>query len=211
MRMAKKTINVFAVVAIVLLVVKTVFYWHVGFVKYYEVEGSLRWLAILLDGLQFECMALGGVGAWLVYTGKKGLLKFLYRTEVQIINLAAICVCLYLVLNFRMFDGLVYGLMFAILIVNVSTNPASVLKLEGDWLSFLGKISYGMYVYHMTVLIIVINILMGMKLSLWSFNIALYTVTTIGTVAAAAVSYYLYEKRFLDLRANYSVVKNRSW
>ena len=43
------------------------------------------------------------------------------------------------------------ALLFGWLIINVSSNSHSVISLENKPLNYLGKISYGIYMYHMPV------------------------------------------------------------
>jgi len=49
--------------------------------------------------------------------------------------------------------------LFVIIILNVSTNPNSFIKLENTVFNFLGKISYGIYMYHFMIIPVVLVLL----------------------------------------------------
>jgi peptidoglycan/LPS O-acetylase OafA/YrhL len=72
--------------------------------------------------------------------------------------------------------------------------------LELRPVAFIGGVSYGMYLYHMWCVHVAKALIDKVGLSqLWlQFPLALA-----GTIAVSAASYYLYEKRFLDLRKRF--------
>jgi len=51
-------------------------------------------------------------------------------------------------------DALVLPLVFITIILNVSGNPRSWIKLENPILNYLGKISYGVYMFHPIIIFI---------------------------------------------------------
>ncbi len=67
--------------------------------------------------------------------------------------------------------------------------------------AFIGAISYGMYLYHMWA-VHFLNAVFN-KIGLTGQPILLFILVFIMTVMVATVSYYLYEKRFLDLRKRF--------
>ncbi len=76
------------------------------------------------------------------------------------------------------------------------------------WLRYLGKISYGLYVFHMFALYLVIRLrgdyphTLGSFLVYWCFGLAL-------TIAMAALSYRFFESPFLRLKERFAHVKSR--
>ncbi len=76
------------------------------------------------------------------------------------------------------------------------------------WLRYLGRISYGLYVFHGFALYLVYKALHGSVHNLttfvyyWSFGLAL-------TVAMAALSYRFFESPFLRLKERFTYVKSR--
>ena len=77
--------------------------------------------------------------------------------------------------------------------------------------SFLGKISYGLYMYHMMVVVFIIKIGLNFMSSdgFW-FNIYVYSLTLISTIVLASASYYWLETPFLKLKGKFTVVKSGS-
>lgn len=76
-------------------------------------------------------------------------------------------------------------------------------NLQNGWMSYLGKISYGLYVYHLLVLRVVQHNRFGLgKGAIWVMGFAL-------TLGVSAVSYELLEKPFLRLKRKYTHIESR--
>jgi len=81
------------------------------------------------------------------------------------------------------------------------------LPLRSPVLQYLGKISYGLYVYHLLGVLLVDNLLPGDRSgvrALVRLALALGITTLI-----AAVSYQVVEKPFLDLKKRFTYVRSR--
>lgn len=87
-------------------------------------------------------------------------------------------------------------------IASILLTPASRITSFLDWrpVAFVGAVSYGMYLYHMWCVHIAKTLLGKLGLpNLWlEFPLALA-----GTIVVSAASFYLYEKRFLDVRKRF--------
>ena len=102
--------------------------------------------------LRIEIMAVGGIGAWLLYYKKHLVHRYLYNGYLQIISYTGIFVVVYfLPSNLNDAKHIFLGFLFIIIILNVSSNNCSFIKLENKCFRFLGNISYGMYMYHMII------------------------------------------------------------
>ena len=91
------------------------------------------------------------------------------------------------------------GLLFAWLIINVSINPNKLLGLDIGVFNYLGKISYGLYMYHMIV-IYAISFLASKfvdRPSGFAFQAAYIILVLVCTVVVASISYYLIENKIL--------------
>ncbi|MBC7811582.1 MAG: acyltransferase [Burkholderiales bacterium] len=96
-------------------------------------------------------------------------------------------------------------------ILNIAANPNSLIRLENRPFNFLGKISYGLYMFHPLVIIVTLAVLRNTTLAednFLLFNLVLYAGSIAGTIALAAVSYRFYESRFLRLKDRFSVVQS---
>lgn len=81
--------------------------------------------------------------------------------------------------------------------------------LRSPVLVYLGKISYGLYVFHMLGIRIGVAAL-GNLTSRFSGFIAYWLFALITTIAMASISYFALERPFLRLKSRYTVVQSRS-
>ena len=206
----KSPFGVFISVILLFTAARGVFGFFTSFMRPHEVNGYyMRSTLSLLHSLQFECMAIGGIGAWLVLNNNKAL-QYVYRKDVQVISILSIILLMYNDFNLLPFENIVYGIPFAIIIVNVATNPDAIIKLRGKLPDFLGRISYGLYVYHTTVIIILLSLKHTMAINIVLFNIMLYFGTLIITIALSVVSFYCFERQILRYKDKYSVIKSNN-
>lgn len=166
--------------------------------------------SINLNFFSYDTMAIGGLAAWL-YASQHPALKFLYHPALQIASwlfFAVSCVIgpfnIHYILNKE-----IYSVAFAIIILNVSTNPSAVLKLHGKIPDFLGRISYGMYVLHPFVIVLTA---IPMKYIVPAVHYKLLQLLLINaivaplTIVAAWLSFRYFESRFLKRKEQYSKV-----
>jgi peptidoglycan/LPS O-acetylase OafA/YrhL len=152
--------------------------------------------------LNFDCFAIGGLAA-VVLRKELGVLKLLFLKSFQIITL--------LLTIFLLFNGITipfihfefYSILFAVIILNLAANKETVINLEYSIFSYLGKISYGLYMYH--VLAIVISIKLLQSAGIENF-ILLYVLTLILTIFISSVSYYFFEHKFISLKSKFSKI-----
>lgn len=93
-------------------------------------------------------------------------------------------------------------LMAALFVASLVMRPGGFMIAIFEWrpIRFLGMISYGMYLYHMFALHAVREVVsrLGLPDFPWHFLLGAPL-----TAAVAAASYYILEKRFLDLRTRF--------
>ena len=148
---------------------------------------------------RIECMAIGGLFAWLVFAKKKATLNFFYNRFVQFL-VYALTAWLLITESFKpIFHYGVYSVCFGILILNVATNPRSLIKLPGRAFEFLGNISFSIYMLH--ELAIQLVLFHG-----WTSTAMLYTASMTLTIAAASACYMFFERPFLRLKSRFAVV-----
>jgi peptidoglycan/LPS O-acetylase OafA/YrhL len=98
-----------------------------------------------------------------------------------------------------------YSIWFGIIILNFAANKDIFISLEVKPLRYLGKISYGLYMYHP------IAIVLALQTTLWlsaSSNVLIYTLSLILTILLAGVSYKFFESYFLNLKTNFTRVSS---
>ncbi len=164
---------------------------------------SINFLKQFLSLTRIDCMAIGGLAAYSLFKEKKKILYFIYNPCVQIINLA---ILLYIVLTgfyAPVVSNLLHGIVFSILILNLAANPQSLINLEWKPLNYLGKISYGIYMYHPLCIFLSIKLLMASNIDMDNIGvwILLYFIVFSLSILLSSISYKLMELPLLKLKS----------
>lgn len=96
------------------------------------------------------------------------------------------------------------------LILNIASNKKSLLNLENSVFSYLGKLSYGLYAYHLLVVVLVLKGLPALlpiqEWSLWiSYPIILGSILLL-TTGISHLSYSYFESYFLKKKVKFTTV-----
>ena len=165
-----------------------------------------------LDVTRFDCMAIGGIGAVWFRRRSPAFWKICTSLVAQVIAWGGL-----VALAFNQFhilpiiDNEVVSALTVVLIVNVSSNPRTIVNLERRLPNYLGKISYGIYVIHPLVIFGMQRCGGWMRQLAPTFRYVLvYGGVMASTIGLAASSYEFYEKRFLNLKERFSTVKTSS-
>jgi peptidoglycan/LPS O-acetylase OafA/YrhL len=159
-----------------------------------------------------DCMAIGGFFAMLLHA-KHPLLKFFQNKVLFYFALVFTTILIYngayfpsLLVNDIKFPYLYkefYSLWFGIIILNFASNPEIGISLEAQPFKYLGKISYGLYMYQP------IGIALAFQVALLipkAFNLVLYVLSLAITVAVSALSYKYFEAYFLKFKGKFSTL-----
>ena len=172
----------------------------------------------------FSClynMAVGGLLAYLLNTGSL-LNKIEKLHKFTIINIYIIGWTLLFmrsdILKWEEAEStylksilpVIYALFFAFIIAEQVYAQNSFFKLGRIMLlNKLGKISYGLYCYHMLSLFIVFQILTELKFNTSNQSVPLFTLAVIAsfvlTVLLSLLSFHFFEKKFLAFKAKFHV------
>jgi peptidoglycan/LPS O-acetylase OafA/YrhL len=155
-----------------------------------------------LRDYRFSCMAIGGWAAYMYINGEQNVLSFLYKRNVQYIVYLFTAILLIFKIQIPFINYEFYSVLFAFAVLNLATNNESVIRLDYKWTNYLGKISYGLYLYHMIVCVLCIQFVLPffVSLGIWQANLLLYATTITGTVIIAILSFEFFEKYFLGLK-----------
>ena len=164
-------------------------------------------LELFFSQFRILTMVIGGGGAYLIFEKKEKILKILFRKDVQII--------VYLVLILMLSTGFhvpglnmeFYGIFFCFFILNVSQNPNSLIYLEQKIIHYLGKISYGVYIYHPAVIVLCVNSIhyfFGKELPSLAFNVLLYSSAVLITILVCELSFRFVETPLLKLKDRFN-------
>lgn len=200
-----KSIRIWLIVFISVLSVFKLGAWY-----YYSRTGNVIPLNTV-HITRFHCMALGALAAFLHYERHQLFIRISFHTVTQVITW--ICVGICAVNEFYVADLIndeLIALISVVLILNVSLNPRSLIKMNNSYLDYIGKISFGIYVYHPLVIYLSAQWLKEyITLMDKNYQYALiYFLVMFATIGIAHVSYHYFEKPFLRLKEKYARVKS---
>lgn len=160
-----------------------------------------------LGRMGFSAMATGALVA-LVFRYHPKRLQFIFHPLIQItvISLTLTIWIGNLLPHIAIIDQ-VYSILFAIIIANFALNSKVIFSLENVILNYLGKISFGLYVYHLIAFRLI-----GHLSQILSFDIPKIILFIFGlllTITLSSISYKYLEKPFLRLKLNkFTVIKS---
>lgn len=150
-------------------------------------------------------MTIGAVFAYILFEGKSQLIRFIFNKYFQFFVYVLIFVLLLFGIKFPFIHYELYALIFGVIIINLAGNKdASIISLENKPMNYLGKVSYGLYIFHPIAIFLSIKLLT--KLDLVSNNILLYFAILLLTVFIASLSYSFYESWFLKSKKKFSTI-----
>ena len=157
---------------------------------------------------KFECMAIGGIGAHYVFI-QHPVLSYLKKSIVSIMSLVLIILLLFITPPILQ-DGLhiIIALLFLIILLQVVQSKIG--WLNHVILDYLGRISYGLYMYHLMLIPFIIFVLTKFinPSNAFMFNGLLYVITIVSSILVASLSYYTFELKFIKLKEKFAVVKS---
>jgi peptidoglycan/LPS O-acetylase OafA/YrhL len=193
-RMALMTVIIFGYI----LTARALWSSHTDFLPFkYYIKGF--WSLFNID-----CMAIGGVLAILLHSQS----RYLKLVRNNIIFYASLLVVSYMLSQGIEIEHLykeTYALLFGIIILNFAANPGIPFNLEIGAFKYLGKISYGLYMYHPTAIVLAVNIAMFAGVA---NNYVIYPLSVGITILIAGLSYKYFESFFLKFKLNYSIIRS---
>ena len=160
---------------------------------------------------RFECMAIGAIGAWLVFERKERVLGVLFSKPVQLLTYIATAFAVFTTRGKPILQYGLHSVLFCIIILNVAANEHSLLKLRAGVFTLLGNISYAMYLLHEIAIGAVMRAITsatGSRFDGLPSNVALYIGGSVATMGVATLAYKFFELPFLRLKDRYAVVKS---
>ncbi len=168
------------------------------YIGYYHFYSNIRFLAIggLISYISFYKLN------WIDYFFKMISLK-------KNMIIYSFCISLLFLNNFLVAKSTFFNLIFEIIpilffsyvILEQNYSGNSFVKLgKYKTLNWLGKISYGIYLYHMIVIYLITNLTTNYK----EFYLIKIIITTILTLLISHLSYIYFEKYFISLKHKFS-------
>lgn len=197
MKFSKNKIRSILYVLFGYLVIKLIF---IEFKSNFTIVANLSkiWSLFCID-----CMSIGAIFAYIRFVENNVLKKYFTNYFVQVFSILGVVLLIFLDTRFGLFTYDVYGLIFGVILFNLSYKSTSLFNINSKSLDYLGKISYGLYMYHPIVIIIALKLLIDLKI----YNgITLYILTILLSILFSHMSYLFFEKRFLKLKSKYSKI-----
>jgi peptidoglycan/LPS O-acetylase OafA/YrhL len=207
---SKNILRTLFVIVVLLLVIKII----VLFIfKANPQNPNLLILKNFIAMLKIESMAIGGIGAWMVF--KKKYFQKVLSNYFLLLAIGGVLGLIYFTPE-KLQDAsfLVYSVLFLTIIINVSLNTNSIIKIENKVFVFLGNISYGLYMYHLIVVAAFIGFLkyIGFQVdNSIASQLVVYSGVLSLTVLVAWLSYRYFESWFLKIKYKFTVVKSGSF
>lgn len=165
----------------------------------------------LLSVTRFQCMMIGAIGA-VLYSRRNKYIMFFCNKFVQIFLWI-------LLITFPFYSDFLPSVIVAEFVAIMSigliigqVSSRSVINLENSVCDFVGKISYGIYVIHPLMLLILSMAWKSLELN-WpsAFQCVLIYITAITvTIFVAYLSYRYFESAILRYKTRFAVVCSRN-
>jgi len=176
---------------------------------YLKKTGTL-WPYTLIEVSRFHCMAIGGLGAYWLFQKNSLFVKIIYNRFFEAFAWIMLFSMAFIDLPLpSLISNECVAVMSVFLIVNVSAERRKIVSLDLPVFDFLGKISYGIYVYHKLIIFFVARAIASSLPADTGSTIkyALLMTSVSGfTVLVSWLSYTYFEKRFLVLKERFMIV-----
>jgi peptidoglycan/LPS O-acetylase OafA/YrhL len=173
--------------------------------EYYSYE-AFKFVRVFWSSTPIDCMAIGGLFALIGYRDTQfanQLRSILFKRWLQwsVLLITIVLIARGFYASFFHFEF--YSLLFGILILNFALNDKRIFSMENKVLNYLGKISYGLYMYHMLAIVLCIK---ALTRNHSINNYTLYPLAIVTTIAISSLSYYFFENWFIRRKRKYSVI-----
>lgn len=161
---------------------------------------------------RFGCLAIGGLGAYLFFTKNEKFNTLLTQKWIEV--LAWLILLLVGCNQFHiasLIDHEIIAVVTLIIIVNQVSNSKVTINLENRLFDFLGKISFGIYVYNPLVIYLMSYVINSIAIqNPLARKFLIYASTLSAVIILSYLSYTYFEKRFLKLKHQYSLIPSSS-
>lgn len=153
------------------------------------------------------CIAIGCLGALVCSKYPDTVVRLIHHKFVQFISLILLISFLIAINYYKditILDYRYYAVIFLVIIINAATNPESLYNLNNRHLDYLGKISYGLYMYHefgIGCSIAAVKYLSNYAYNYLAFEITLYSMALLLTMLISAISFKYFESYFLGFKS----------
>jgi peptidoglycan/LPS O-acetylase OafA/YrhL len=160
---------------------------------------------------RFDCMIIGGIGALLFESKSIYFDKIMNNKFLQILSLIGLIT---LALNYKFINAIVdtniVTIIALVLIVSQININTRILNFDNIIFNFLGRISYGIYVYHPLIIFLYSLLLKNILIERHYKALLIYFLVIATTLLVAFVSNRFFEKKFIKIKNNFALIKSTS-
>jgi peptidoglycan/LPS O-acetylase OafA/YrhL len=199
----KKIRNKVFIFILVILIYLTVYY----VLNYLSADNKYIKISFLIwSRYPISCMAIGGIYAYMLFiknSTTEKIKQLFFTAWFQLAMLGLLIVLIGFKIHFIYLHNEIYSLLLGYQVFNLATNPTPIFNLENKVFNYLGKISYGLYMFHPLAIGGAVKICLLIN---YTRNILVYPLAGIIAVALASACYQLLEKYFIAKKIKYSIV-----
>lgn len=167
-------------------------------------------IQFILHYSRFGCLVIGALGAYLFWKNHV-ILQYLKSPIIQILPwIVLIVVSLNKFHIFSIIDHEIVSFFMVILIINQISGYKKVINLENKFFDYLGKISFGIYVYNPLVIFILYSVVgnyLKLPENIYSYAFV-YLIVVLTNILFAHLSYHTLESFFLKFKYRFITVKS---
>ena len=178
-----------------------------GIVQSPQIMSGLHYAHLIWKIFPFEALAWGGLFAWMVHSKNEFWPRIIGSRTGQIVCWGALVawhIAPVPVLHHWHYQLPIAGLLYGLAIWNIGANPQPLIGLRSPWLNKFGALTYGVYMWHVLVIITVFSLVQAVdlpsKCPSWVLQVVLYTTVLGSTFLVAQLSFTWLEMPFLNLK-----------
>lgn len=193
----KKLLPVFLILFFILY---TLLPHFIGFGNSWTIKNeNMMYIERFFYGTKYNSLAIGAfIG--IAFANNKNWTKY-FNNNLFFIPIFIITILLWFTnFHIKYFTEELFAILFAIIILGAVGNKT--INIDNRFFSFIGKISYGIYMYHWIIINLVLEYI-PLDNNSTIYNILFFIITLGLTIIVSWLSYEFIEKRFLRLKKKY--------
>lgn len=166
----------------------------------------------VINYTRIDCMAIGAIGAAYLFYNPQALKPFYSFFSQYFLYTISLLFLVVGGINGTVlwhFNQEIFAVLSTLILLNIATNPRSIFQLQNKTLDYLGKISYGLYMYHCLCIAIafyLVEQLTSYSISRLTGNLIAYPLSFALTILLSALSYHWIEQPFIRQKRKFARV-----
>ena len=195
--------NKFKFLFVLVLIIYWLIYWLLS-LSFLDKLPYLEFFRNFYSHFKIDVLTIGAFGA-VLYHEKSKVCDLVNSRVVFLISICALIMMYFYLPNGVEIFRILYAVLFLIIILNLILNQKLENLFENKYFNHLGKISYGIYMYHKILIVFVINLFLKHFKSIGVFeNVIIYSFSIILTLLVSHLSYSYFETPLLKIKNKFS-------